>query len=84
MKSIQDKDDLFATIPKRHSGIYKKAIELCTLSDADVGIVIFFPNHNPPSVANTSIDSISNRSLNQNLTSNNTARVNELEQMRPL
>ena len=40
MKKIENKDDRIITLSKRRSGIYKKANELVTLTNAEIGVVV--------------------------------------------
>ncbi|KAL3614486.1 hypothetical protein CASFOL_041572 [Castilleja foliolosa] len=46
-RRIKNQDNMYATFSKRRSGLYKKASELSTLFDADVGLTILSPINNP-------------------------------------
>ncbi|OIS99268.1 PREDICTED: agamous-like MADS-box protein AGL62 [Nicotiana attenuata] len=41
MVKIQNERNLQASFSKRHAGLFKKASELCTLSGAEVALVVF-------------------------------------------
>ncbi|XWS69280.1 hypothetical protein CRYUN_Cryun04dG0165500 [Craigia yunnanensis] len=66
MKKIENEDDRLITFSKRRSGIYKKASELSTLCGAEVGFIVFSPAGKPFSFGHPSIESVTNRFLNQN------------------
>ncbi|PON39946.1 MADS-box transcription factor [Parasponia andersonii] len=63
MRIIQDENDRLITFSKRKSGIYKKANELFTLCEGEVGFVTFSPSGKPFSYGNPSIDSVGERLL---------------------
>ncbi|KZV31691.1 hypothetical protein F511_00495 [Dorcoceras hygrometricum] len=64
MQLIQNQDDLYATFSKRRLGIYKKATELCTLCDVDIGIILFSPTDVPYSFFHPRMESVVSRSMN--------------------
>ncbi|XP_059637517.1 agamous-like MADS-box protein AGL29 [Cornus florida] len=90
MKKRENEEDRLITFSKRRAGLYKKASELCSLCDADIGVVIFSPTGKPFSFAHPSMESIANRFLNRNPQPNENAsqlfeahrraRVNELNE----
>ncbi|OIT01712.1 PREDICTED: agamous-like MADS-box protein AGL62 [Nicotiana attenuata] len=47
IKKIENKDDRFATFSKRRTGLYKKASNLVSQCDADIGIVLSSPTGKP-------------------------------------
>nr|XP_016436438.1 PREDICTED: agamous-like MADS-box protein AGL29 [Nicotiana tabacum] len=47
MKKIENKDDRFATFSKRRTGLYKKAGNLVSQCDVDIGIVLSSPTGKP-------------------------------------
>lgn len=66
MKRIENDDDRLCTFSKRRSGIYKKASEMVTLCGAEVGVLVFSPAGKPFSFAHPSLESVTNRVLDQN------------------
>ncbi|XP_075507685.1 agamous-like MADS-box protein AGL29 [Primulina tabacum] len=64
MQLIENQDDMYATFSKRRLGIYKKATELCTLCDVDIGIIMFSPTDVPYSFFHPRMDSVVSRSMN--------------------
>ncbi|XP_019462923.1 PREDICTED: agamous-like MADS-box protein AGL62 [Lupinus angustifolius] len=58
MKRIAKDNNLQVTFSKRHTGLFKKASELCTLCDAKVGLVVFSPANKDFSFGNPSIDAV--------------------------
>ncbi|XP_073131927.1 uncharacterized protein [Henckelia pumila] len=64
MQLIENQDDLYATFSKRRLGIYKKATELCTLCDVDIGIILFSPTDVPYSFFHPRMESVVSRSMN--------------------
>ncbi|XP_051120419.1 agamous-like MADS-box protein AGL62 [Andrographis paniculata] len=45
MQKIEKETNLLVTFSKRRSGVFKKASELCTLTGAEDGVVVFSPNN---------------------------------------
>ncbi|KAK7308801.1 hypothetical protein RJT34_05049 [Clitoria ternatea] len=41
LKKMTKESNLQVTFSKRHSGVFKKASELCTLYGAEVGLIVF-------------------------------------------
>ncbi|GFP81641.1 agamous-like mads-box protein agl61 [Phtheirospermum japonicum] len=66
MRLIESQDDLYATFSKRRRGLYKKASEISTLCDADVGLIIFSPTNNPFSFWHPTLESVIGRYRNPN------------------
>ncbi|KAK4361523.1 hypothetical protein RND71_020475 [Anisodus tanguticus] len=67
MSKIENKDDRFATFSKRRSGLYKKASELVTMCDVDIGIILFSPTGKPFSFFHPTAEAVINRFLSPNL-----------------
>ncbi|KAL2487809.1 Agamous-like MADS-box protein AGL61 [Forsythia ovata] len=61
IEKIENEDDRYATFSKRRLGLLKKASELCTLCDVDIGIIIFSPTGKPFSFFHPTMDSVVNR-----------------------
>ncbi|KAJ4716087.1 Agamous-like MADS-box protein [Melia azedarach] len=66
IKKLEDKNSLQVTFSKRRSGLFTKAMELCVLCGAEVGIVVFSPNRKTFLVGHPDFDTILNRYLNEN------------------
>lgn len=58
IKLIQSKDDLLVSFSKRRNGLYKKASEISTLCDVDVGAVLFSPSDIPYSFFSPDFDAV--------------------------
>ncbi|XP_051115813.1 agamous-like MADS-box protein AGL29 [Andrographis paniculata] len=63
MEKIEKKSDLQATFSKRRPGLFKKASELCTLTGAEAGIVVFSPGDKAHSFGHPNINSITDKFL---------------------
>ncbi|KAK9714466.1 hypothetical protein RND81_06G096400 [Saponaria officinalis] len=61
LKKIENKDDRLITFSKRRSGIYKKASEMTTLCDAEIGILVFSESGKPYTYGAPDFETISNR-----------------------
>lgn len=89
-RRMNSEEDRLVSFSKRRSGIYKKASELSTLCNAEVGIVIFSPNGKPFSFGHPCIETITNKLLSENYTPSDASqnlleayrrvRLNELHQ----
>ncbi|KAL5075073.1 hypothetical protein RYX36_014057, partial [Vicia faba] len=44
IKKIRNESNLQVTFSRRHSGLFKKAIEISTLCDAQIPLVVFSPS----------------------------------------
>ncbi|KAH6814089.1 hypothetical protein C2S51_023107 [Perilla frutescens var. frutescens] len=55
---IEKENDRYATFSKRRQGLFKKASELSTLCDADVGLFIFSPTGKPFSFFHPSMEAV--------------------------
>ncbi|KAL5075098.1 hypothetical protein RYX36_014082 [Vicia faba] len=44
IKKMRNESNLQVTFSRRHSGLFKKAIELSTLCDAQISLVVFSPS----------------------------------------
>ncbi|CAN0907765.1 Agamous-like MADS-box protein AGL62 [Linum grandiflorum] len=60
MVRIANDSNRMVTFSKRRSGVFKKASELSTLCDAEVGIVVFSPGNRVFSFGNPNIETIIN------------------------
>ncbi|KAK4589276.1 hypothetical protein RGQ29_020039 [Quercus rubra] len=65
MKMVKDNSSRQVTFSKRRTGLFKKANELATLCGAEVAIVVFSPGGKPFSFGHPTVDSVSDRFLNQ-------------------
>ncbi|WCJ25716.1 Agamous-like MADS-box protein AGL61 [Euphorbia peplus] len=63
MKKIENQDDKLITFSKRRSGVYKKASELVTLTNCQIGFVVYSPAGRPFTFAHPSVEAIVNRFL---------------------
>lgn len=66
IKKLEDKNSLQVTFSKRRSGLFSKAMELCVLCGAEVGIIVFSPNGKIFLAGHPDFDKILNRYLDQN------------------
>ncbi|XP_042491721.1 agamous-like MADS-box protein AGL62 [Macadamia integrifolia] len=66
MRRIARYSSRHVTFSKRRSGLFKKASELCTLTGAEVGIVVFSPSGNAFSFGHPSVDYVVHRFLSEN------------------
>ncbi|CAN8269942.1 unnamed protein product [Cochlearia groenlandica] len=64
MEQVQDTNTKQVTFSKRRLGLFKKASELSTLCNAEVGIVVFSPGNKPYSFGKPSFESIAERFKN--------------------
>ncbi|KAH0734369.1 agamous-like MADS-box protein AGL62 [Solanum tuberosum] len=67
MKKIENKDAMFATFTKRREGLYKKASELVTECDVDIGIMMISPAGKPHSFIHPIVDAVISRFQNPNM-----------------
>lgn len=58
IKKIERENDCYATFSKRRQGVFKKASELSTLCEADVGVFIFSPTGKPFSFFHPSMEAV--------------------------
>ncbi|WMV55630.1 hypothetical protein MTR67_049015, partial [Solanum verrucosum] len=63
---MQNESNLQVTFSKRRDGVFKKATELSTFCGADVVVVVFSPSKKPYSCGHPSVESIMNRFLGEN------------------
>ena len=63
MTKILDEKSLAVTFSKRHSGLFSKANELCTLCGVQLAIIMFSPTKKPFSYGNPSVEAIIYRYL---------------------
>ncbi|EOA29523.1 hypothetical protein CARUB_v10014761mg [Capsella rubella] len=61
MEEVQDTNTKQVTFSKRRLGLFKKASELATLCNAEVGIVVFSPGNKPYSFGKPNFDLIAER-----------------------
>ncbi|XP_051115810.1 agamous-like MADS-box protein AGL61 [Andrographis paniculata] len=61
MEKIEKKSNLEVTFSKRRAGVFKKASELCTLTGAETGVVVFSPADNAHSFGHPNINSITDK-----------------------
>ncbi|XP_060211490.1 agamous-like MADS-box protein AGL29 [Lycium barbarum] len=67
MKKIEKQDDLYASFSKRRKGLYKKASELVTECDIDIGMIIFSPTGKPMSFFHPTLDAVVSRFQNPDI-----------------
>ncbi|KAL1194169.1 Agamous-like MADS-box protein AGL29 [Cardamine amara subsp. amara] len=65
MEQVQDTNTKQVTFSKRRLGLFKKASELATLCNAEVGIVVFSPGNKPYSFGKPDFDLIADRFKNE-------------------
>ncbi|ESQ49373.1 hypothetical protein EUTSA_v10022154mg [Eutrema salsugineum] len=65
MEKVQDTNTKQVTFSKRRLGLFKKASELATLCNAEVGIVVFSPGNKPYSFGKPNFDLIAERFMNE-------------------
>lgn len=63
MKMVKDRNSRQVTFSKRRAGLFKKAHELAILCAAQIAIVVFSPGGKPFSFGNPSVESLSERFL---------------------
>ncbi|KAJ1439910.1 hypothetical protein SESBI_02134 [Sesbania bispinosa] len=63
MKKMSNESNLQVTFSKRHSGLFKKASELCTLCGGNVAIIVFSPGEKVFSFGHPNVDAVINRYL---------------------
>ncbi|KAK4343533.1 hypothetical protein RND71_036627 [Anisodus tanguticus] len=67
MKKIEKQGDRYSTFSKRRTGLYKKASELITKCDVDIGVTIFSPTGKPFSFFHPTTDAIIYRFQNPDM-----------------
>ncbi|XP_059624082.1 agamous-like MADS-box protein AGL61 [Cornus florida] len=65
MKMIPEKDARQVAFSKRRSGLFKKANELCTLTDCEVAVIVFSPGGKAFSFGHPCVDTIMKRFLGE-------------------
>ncbi|KAL7614731.1 hypothetical protein Lser_V15G08462 [Lactuca serriola] len=78
MKRINNMSSLLVAFSKRHSGVFKKASEMCTLCGVEMAIILFSPTKKVFSFGHPSVQTIIDRYLKQNLLPS--ARTSQLVQ----
>ncbi|KAL3620758.1 hypothetical protein CASFOL_035670 [Castilleja foliolosa] len=63
IEKIKNETNLQVTFSKRRTGLFKKASELCILTDAEVGLVVFSPSNKAHSFGHPNIETITDRFL---------------------
>ncbi|KAL1558619.1 agamous-like MADS-box protein AGL61 [Salvia divinorum] len=63
IEKIEKENDCYATFSKRRQGLFKKASELSTLCEADVGLFVFSPTGKPFSFFHPSMEPVVSRFL---------------------
>ena len=66
IKMVEDKKVRQVTFTKRRQGLFTKANELATLCGAEVAIVVFSPGGRPFSFGSPSVESVTDRFLDEN------------------
>lgn len=65
MEMVQDMNTRQVTFSKRRTGLFKKASELATLCNAELGIVVFSPGGKPFSYGKPNLDSVAERFMKE-------------------
>ncbi|CAN8269589.1 unnamed protein product [Cochlearia groenlandica] len=65
MEKVKDTNTKQVTFSKRRQGLFKKASELATLCNSEIGIVVFSPGNKPYSFGKPSFDLIAERFKNE-------------------
>lgn len=65
MEMVQDMNTRQVTFSKRRTGLFKKASELATLCNAELGIVVFSPGGKPFSYGKPDLDSVAERFMKE-------------------
>ncbi|XP_020882747.1 agamous-like MADS-box protein AGL29 [Arabidopsis lyrata subsp. lyrata] len=65
MEMVQDMNTRQVTFSKRRTGLFKKASELATLCNAELGIVVFSPGGKPFSYGKPNLDSVAERFMRE-------------------
>ncbi|XP_042067080.1 agamous-like MADS-box protein AGL61 [Salvia splendens] len=63
IEKIEKENDCYATFSKRRQGLFKKASELSTLCEADIGLFVFSPTGKPFSFFHPSMEPVVSRFL---------------------
>ncbi|XP_021892299.1 agamous-like MADS-box protein AGL62 [Carica papaya] len=66
MVKMNNERNLQVTFSKRRAGLFKKASELCTLSGADIAIIVFSPSQKVFSFGHPSVETIVERFISSN------------------
>lgn len=66
MAKMENDNNLQVTFSKRRAGLFKKASELCTLCDVEIGVIVFSPSDKAFSFGHPNINAICDRFLSQN------------------
>ncbi|KAG8368940.1 hypothetical protein BUALT_Bualt15G0098600 [Buddleja alternifolia] len=66
MVKIEKESNLQVTFSKRRAGLFKKASELCTLTGAETGVVVFSPGNKAHSFGHPDISTITDNFLSPN------------------
>lgn len=77
IQRITNEADCFATFSKRRLGLYKKASEICTLCDVDIGIILFSPTGKPFSFFHPTMESVMSKFQHSNFEHNDVSRMSE-------
>lgn len=65
MEMVQDMNTRQVTFSKRRTGLFKKASELATLCNAELGIVVFSPGGKPFSYGKPNLDAVAERFMRE-------------------
>ncbi|CAN8316177.1 unnamed protein product [Cochlearia groenlandica] len=65
MEMVQDMNTRQVTFSKRRTGLFKKASELATLCNAELGIVVFSPGGKPFSYGKPNLDAVTERFMKE-------------------
>ncbi|CAA7013758.1 unnamed protein product [Microthlaspi erraticum] len=65
MEMVQDMNTRQVTFSKRRTGLFKKASELATLCNAELGIVVFSPGGKPYSYGKPNLEAVTERFMRE-------------------
>ncbi|KAL4576544.1 hypothetical protein LXL04_012640 [Taraxacum kok-saghyz] len=80
MKKIDDEKKLKVCFSKRHTGLFKKANELCTLCGVEMAIILFSPTNKPFSFGHPSLQTVIHRFFQNQDPPAESSRTSELMQ----
>ncbi|CAH8365694.1 unnamed protein product [Eruca vesicaria subsp. sativa] len=82
MEMVQDMNTRQVTFSKRRTGLFKKASELATLCNAEIGIVVFSPGGKPYSYGKPNLDAVTERFKKEDHDSDSESEEEEKEEGR--
>ncbi|KAJ0259795.1 Agamous-like MADS-box protein AGL29 [Hirschfeldia incana] len=80
MEMVQDMNTRQVTFSKRRTGLFKKASELATLCNAEIGILVYSPGGKPYSYGKPNLDAVTERFMKECNDDSDTGDEEEEEQ----